>query len=312
VLGAASTRLIERDGQPVACAGPQGRATPYIAAMGLSPAAIALLVAAAGTADERQPRFAPHEPTIAYVSRADGLSAIRVRYDDGRDVAVTDGPHDSDPFWRDAGRLGFVRDGHRVLEIELATGRVRELAHSDDALLSDCDARGGRLVCSSRRGERYALVEYRCGRWLGAVPDAGFRELYPRLDRDGRLYFFARRAEHPGDDEIYALDRGASASTRLTRRAGHDFAADVTRDGSRLAFVRLLDTTRRDIPIVDRAGGRVMAQVAPGLPGCTQPSFSHDATRLVLTCREHDRFRLVVVALDGGSGSGGQRRDQSP
>ena len=158
----------------------------------------------------------------------------------------------------------------------------------------------------------------RCGSLVGVMPRYGHRsepqtqlattrtiasdpaaEFLPSYSRDlSRVYFNSYRS---GSSDLYVVQLSTGALTRLTIFDGYDAHAQISPDGTRLAFHREVTKGNYEVVVLDLASGaeRVLA-AAPGEDA--YPALSPDGRHLVFSSDRASvpgRLDLFVMRDDG-------------
>lgn len=156
----------------------------------------------------------------------------------------------------------------RLEEIDLATGATRALTPSDrsatgaafrgpDELVFSLSRAGDACPASGLGGltgpaaELYPgeIVSVRTGAGAPSAPAAVAQGqllgIQPSVARDGQVIYTSADG---GDVELYSLSRDGTSRTRITREPGFDGGAELSMDGSRLAWHRRVTAPRGTLP----------------------------------------------------------------
>jgi TolB protein len=160
---------------------------------------------------------------------------------------------------------------------------------------------GRRLISAARSADRRTeIVELvlatRATRTIASDPAAEFLPSYsPDMSR---VYFNSYRS---GRSDLYAVQLATGALTRLTTFDGYDAHAQVSPDGTRLAFHREVSKGNYEVVVFDLDSGaeRVLA-AAPGEDA--YPAWSPDGRHLVFSsdrATTPGRLDLFVMGANG-------------
>jgi hypothetical protein len=124
------------------------------------------------------------------------------------------------------------------------------------------------------------------------------------IDKDphsaaGHLVFASYR---DGDEEIYMAKNDLSGLKRLTTSSGEDEQPNLSRDGSRVAFVSYRSGSPR-IWTMDSTGAN-QAALATGSESYVPemaPAWSPDGTKLVYTSTRSGSSQVFVISANGGT-----------
>ncbi len=173
------------------------------------------------------------------------------------------------------------QEQHGAYLLDLRTGARTPLPPAFDNAVS-FSPDGRRLISAVRSADRRTeILELTSAtgatRVLASDPAA---EFLPSYSRDlSRVYFNSYRA---GSSDLYVVQLATGALTRLTTFDGYDAHAQLSPDGTRLAFHREVAKGNYEVVVLDLASGveRVLA-AAPGEDA--YPAWSPDGRHVIFS-----------------------------
>lgn len=128
------------------------------------------------------------------------------------------------------------------------------------------------------------------GRFTGMV-------FAPRFSPDGRRVAFS--SEHQGNSDIWVMDLGSRATTRITSDPAIDTSPSFSPDGARIVF----NSDRGGSPqlYVMNVDGSNAHRISFGGGRYTTPVWSPDGQYIAFTKQEGGAFHIGVMRVDGSA-----------
>lgn len=137
------------------------------------------------------------------------------------------------------------------------------------------------------------------------------RDGHAKFSPDGNHVIFNSRRDEPGGYEIYEMDIVSGQTNRLTTFEGWDTYPDISPDGKRIVWRRVLPTggssksgRNSEVFIMDRDGSNVQnLSNNPAFDG--YPSWSPDGEKIVFASNRNDQsgngdnFHIYIMDNDG-------------
>jgi dipeptidyl aminopeptidase/acylaminoacyl peptidase len=118
--------------------------------------------------------------------------------------------------------------------------------------------------------------------------------------QNGPIAFWSSRDGGSFVNEIYAMGPGGQNPTRLTTAAGDDFAPDLSKDGTKVAFTSPPGASgANEIYVMDADGQNPTRLTDNGSINDRFPAFSPDGTKIAFDTERDGNFEIYVMDADG-------------
>jgi dipeptidyl aminopeptidase/acylaminoacyl peptidase len=130
---------------------------------------------------------------------------------------------------------------------------------------------------------------------LHATPASG---AFP--GQNGPIAFWSSRDGGSSVNEIYVMGPNGQNPTRLTNSVGDDFAPDISKDGTKIAFTSNRGGGANEIYVMDADGQNPTNLTNNGsLIYDRFPAFSPDGTKIAFDSERDGNFEIYVMDADG-------------